>query len=476
MIPAGDGLWSLPTLEHDDEWFAYASTAVARSATGLYGIPMTALREHAVGACRICELEIQAPQWTAPTGTRWIASSDLAATALEPARYLLSCANGFEQENDAIPIVRPPWERRGWYAGAVHWILSECSRLGYAPSRPVEQLKAAWSSSSILRINTSAGDLYFKAVYSKRPSEPAVIDALAKRWPRNVPTVVAANHDRGWMLMRDFGERTLDREPIARWQAANRIFSGIQLACSADLDPWWRLQCPDLRIPVLVACMERLLGDAAALRIDEPGGLTTAAATRLREIAAPIARSVGRACQEFPSRRPSSSRTSAMAISSFPKEHTSSTTGVTPSSVTRSFPAAAFLISLQPIRICCGTCLWRDACVASPMRICNRGNASWATPICGARSNSRANSIPFISPSAGIWRHRIASRRRLGATKCAKHQPAHYAAGSHAPTRERRTPSCAAIVPRVSESTHGASPSDLQAAAFSLADGCRQLI
>jgi hypothetical protein len=52
------------------------------------------------------------------------------------------------------------------------------------------------------------------------PPEPAVIDALARRWPRNVPAVVAADHQRGWMLMRDFGERSLDGEPIARWQAA----------------------------------------------------------------------------------------------------------------------------------------------------------------------------------------------------------------------------------------------------------------
>jgi hypothetical protein len=123
---------------------------VARSATRLYGVPMTALREHKVADCRVCELEIQAPQWTAPAGTRWIASGDLAATAMAPATLSSLLREWFvERESDAIPIVRPSWERRGWYAEAVAWILSECGRLGYTPSRPVEQLKAAWSSSSI---------------------------------------------------------------------------------------------------------------------------------------------------------------------------------------------------------------------------------------------------------------------------------------------------------------------------------------
>jgi hypothetical protein len=152
------------------------------------------------------------------------------------------------------------------------------------PSGPVEQVKAAWSLSCILRINTSAGTLYFKADFAKPPSEPGIIEALARRWPRNVPSVVAADHQRGWMLMRDFGQRWLEREPVARWLTANRTFSAIQLACSTDLEPWWRLGCPDFRIPALIGYMDRLLTDPAALRIGELGGLTQAEARRLRQL------------------------------------------------------------------------------------------------------------------------------------------------------------------------------------------------
>jgi hypothetical protein len=189
-MPAGERLWTLPTVEHDDGWFPHVSTAVARSATERYGIPMTALREHTVADCRVCELEIHALQWTPPAGTRWIASSDLAATTLEPAALSALLRAWFcERESGAIPAVRPAWERSGWYAEAVRWILSECTRLGYAPSGPIEQLKAAWSWSSILRVNSSVGFLYFKADRVKPPSEPAVIDALARRWPRNRATI-----------------------------------------------------------------------------------------------------------------------------------------------------------------------------------------------------------------------------------------------------------------------------------------------
>jgi hypothetical protein len=285
VVSAGDGRWTLPSLENQEPWFAYASTAIARSASGLYAIPMTALREHSVGDCRVCELEIQSQHWTPPVGTRWIACSDLAEMALEPAGLSIFLRAWFAgQEPGAIPAIRPPWERRGWYAEAVRWILSQCERLGHAPSGPVEQLKAAWSLSTILRVPTSVGALYFKAAYAKPPSELAIIDTLARRWPRNIPVVIASDVDRGWMLMRDFGERSLDHEPIARWQAANRRFSAIQLACSADLTPWWRLRCPDRRIPVLVACMDRMFCDPTATRIDEPGGLTSVAMAQLRKL------------------------------------------------------------------------------------------------------------------------------------------------------------------------------------------------
>jgi hypothetical protein len=32
-LPVGERLWTLPTVEHDDGWFAHVSAAVARNAT-----------------------------------------------------------------------------------------------------------------------------------------------------------------------------------------------------------------------------------------------------------------------------------------------------------------------------------------------------------------------------------------------------------------------------------------------------------
>jgi hypothetical protein len=275
----------LPAFDYGVDWFAYGAVELARKASEQFGVTLTALHERRAAGQSACELEIQAPRWTPPSGTRWIASGDLDALVMEPAALSALLRAWFqEQESGAVPARRPPLERRGWHAEAAAWILFQCRRLRYTPTGPVEQVKGAWSLSAILRLNTMGGTLYFKADYAKPPPEPAVIDALARRWPRHVPEVIAAEFDRGWMLMRDFGGRALDREPFVRWQAAARAFSAIQLACSWDLEPWWRLGCPDLRIPVLTAHMDSLLDDAAALRTGEPGGLTSAEAARLQQL------------------------------------------------------------------------------------------------------------------------------------------------------------------------------------------------
>jgi hypothetical protein len=87
-------------------------------------VPIMALREHTIADCRVCELEIQAPQLTPPAGTRWIASSDLAATPWSLTCYRLPCARGFSSGNPAQP--RPSGRRRSDRAGVPRRFAGSC--------------------------------------------------------------------------------------------------------------------------------------------------------------------------------------------------------------------------------------------------------------------------------------------------------------------------------------------------------------
>ncbi len=61
--------------------------------------------------------------------------------------------------------------------------------------------------STVLRVPTPDGDLYFKAVSAIHVFEAALTALLASLQPDRVTEVVAMDSERGWMLMRDGGSR-----------------------------------------------------------------------------------------------------------------------------------------------------------------------------------------------------------------------------------------------------------------------------
>ena len=270
--------WTLLCVERQERgWFAYSVAAVMERVENKYGIEATVMR-HLVDEreMQICELEIRDPAWELPDKARWIGRGDLDELRLvdERQRPILETWLA-EVESGEIPALRPPWERRGWLRQALAWIDAQIEELGCALTRPVEFVKAAWSSSCILRVPTNQGDLYFKAVYAKPPGEVALISALAQRWPDQVPRIAAADFDRNWMLMRDFGDESLGDLPDARWAAAARLFAELQIDCTAHMDRWKDLGCP-LRGPEeMPALFAQLLADREVLT-EEPDPLSEA--------------------------------------------------------------------------------------------------------------------------------------------------------------------------------------------------------
>jgi hypothetical protein len=237
LVRTAEG-WSLPVAEHRNDWFAHEACAVARDLGRRLGTELTALREIEKAGQRLCELENHGNHWPLPPAARWVNENEASSLLLEPPGQRVLLQTWFRQEARARrrpPVARAPWERRGWYAEALAWIGEQLARLGLSPSGPVEQFKTAWSCSCILRVPTTTGDLYFKAVYARPPRESAVVAELARHWPRHVPRLRAADHERGWMIADDFGSRRLDALPLARWENAIRLFGRLQCACSEEL-------------------------------------------------------------------------------------------------------------------------------------------------------------------------------------------------------------------------------------------------
>jgi len=146
--------------------------------------------------------------------------------------------------------------------------------------------RKVWSISCVLRVPTSAGDLYFKAVPPLFGREPALTAALSQRHPGQVPEVVALDAAEGWMLMRGF-HGTLLRETgdLGVWQAAVRAYARMQMAWLGDLAHLRRLGCPDRGPLRLAGQVDDLLAEEAFMRVGQPHGLSVAQVAELRALA-----------------------------------------------------------------------------------------------------------------------------------------------------------------------------------------------
>jgi len=250
-------------LEESWFWFPYGVGKIAQRVNEVLNVCVTVLRHlRADGERHLCELENHDAGWTPPGEARWVSREDLDALPLAQEEQRTALLTWFAEQQDApLAPERKPWERCGWFAEASDWIREQLQQNGFVPTGPVEQFKAAWDWSSLLKVPTDQGDLYFKADYAKPPSEVVIIRKLAQRWPQNVPSLVAADEGRRWMLMRDFGSRYLHTLPVESWEEAVHLYARIQMSTAQAADEWLALGCPDYRTLALPATVAAILDD-----------------------------------------------------------------------------------------------------------------------------------------------------------------------------------------------------------------------
>lgn len=88
------------------------------------------------------------------------------------------------------------WRDPAFLAGTNDWVRSHVTVTG-----AIEQPHVQWWS-TVLRVPTSDGPVWFKAVVEGATYEPPLTEMLARLRPRFIPDLIAIDHERGWMLMR----------------------------------------------------------------------------------------------------------------------------------------------------------------------------------------------------------------------------------------------------------------------------------
>ena len=179
------------------------------------------------------------------------------------------------------------WHNPEWQKQAHDWIRSEAARNQIQLVGEIEQPHArAWST--VMRVPTNAGIIFFKATAAETIYEIAVTQLLANLQPDVMPELIAVDTARGWMLMRDGGEQlrasirpTQDVKP---WEPVIIKYAELQKGLAGHVDEILAFGVPDHRLAALPALYSQLLTDTPSLMIGQEKGLTPAEFEQLKNL------------------------------------------------------------------------------------------------------------------------------------------------------------------------------------------------
>lgn len=181
------------------------------------------------------ELDAPAVDWQPGEGLGWHALDDVDPLALGGPELGPVVERWLEhQRGEPLPAARAPWARPGWYGEARAWMWEQCAALALEPVGEPE-LVEQWPLSSVVRLETAGGRIYFKASFSIFRHEPALTVALAERHPDLVTEPVAVDERRAWLLMRELRGSQLGDADAGTWSSGLRAIATIHRRSVDDL-------------------------------------------------------------------------------------------------------------------------------------------------------------------------------------------------------------------------------------------------
>lgn len=164
------------------------------------------------------------------------------------------------------PARRPPWFRHGWLEQVEDWIDDQLRSLTLVRARATVPVRV-WSLSAVLQVPlTSGASVWFKATCEHFRAEPAITRAVGAFATSTVPTVLAADDERAWMLLAPLPPTAVDR--ARRIEATASAMAKVQLEATAHVDALRAAGCPDRGLqPTLDAFRALLAERESAARI-----------------------------------------------------------------------------------------------------------------------------------------------------------------------------------------------------------------
>jgi hypothetical protein len=207
-----------------------------------------------------------------PSGTIWMSIDDLSAdsfrreddfAAIGRFRSLYAKANA---DSTAEPFLKPTW-----FAEATDWVNESLRPYQLRLTGPFQQLNAC-STFSLLRFETNARPVWFKAVGAPNTREYPITMALARICPEFIPKVLATRSDwNAWLAEEAAGTSLRSDTDLPHWESAARNLADLQMQTIPFAQELSRAGARDFSCRYLGSCVNPFI---ALLQNDarEPGG------------------------------------------------------------------------------------------------------------------------------------------------------------------------------------------------------------
>lgn len=184
-------------------------------------------------------------------------------------------------------IVQPCWANAEWLAEVREWVTEQAAQVNREVIGAITQPHVRpWST--VMRVPTDSGILWFKATSPTLPHESAVTEALSRWAPGRTPHVLSFQPKRNWLLMADEGvtlrsiyQVEIDHNQICKVAEG---YAALQKSLVPRTDAILALGVPDCRLAILPGQYAALLDNSYILRVGEEDCLSESENSRLCDL------------------------------------------------------------------------------------------------------------------------------------------------------------------------------------------------
>ena len=227
----------------------------------LFVSPFPALGQHGSSVFAMSNFD---HQWVLPSHGAWVSYERLKMLPLAMLEHRSLLEQWRERTHSLLPHGQP-WTQNGWFEEASAWIHMQLHEQGISVTGPIEQTRS-WFISSLLRLPTSIGEVYFKAVPATDVHEPLLTQMIASQYPILTPSVLAVHEEQRWLLMKAVAGKKIPsdanpREYLTRMETLFFTYAQMQHDYTKNVDRLLALGCHDWRLEKLVEVIDPFIAE-----------------------------------------------------------------------------------------------------------------------------------------------------------------------------------------------------------------------